>query len=204
MDIRDKAYDPRPLDVSGIRLSEAGERLAGLVAESLYNFRSFFAAGLGAFTSWSSLPVSDRLRMVDEVKDSVKFVESKYGLLNFQYNLVKDDMTVVTENIARDAHERLVRSRLDDGWKYGEVEDPENKRSRFLVPYNDLSARDRVPFFSLGDAFAKELMKMNERKGLKVRDPRQEKEDARRRRAVDNYNRMCYAEKTPGKGVKLI
>jgi len=44
----------------------------------------------------------------------------------------------LTELLAKNAHDIWAKSRLEEGWKYGEKRDDEKKEHPCLVPYDDL------------------------------------------------------------------
>ena len=49
-----------------------------------------------------------------------------------------DSLLELTEKIAENVHEVWSKSRIKDGWKYGEVRNDERKETPCLVPYNEL------------------------------------------------------------------
>lgn len=48
-----------------------------------------------------------------------------------------------TEATASDIHEKWMRDKLEQGWKYGEVKDAENKTHPSLVPFDQLSSDEK-------------------------------------------------------------
>ena len=49
----------------------------------------------------------------------------------------------LTEKIAENVHENWSAGRIADGWSYGEKRDDENKKTPCLVPYSELSEREK-------------------------------------------------------------
>ncbi len=49
----------------------------------------------------------------------------------------------LTELLARNTHENWARQRLADGWRYGPRRDDAKKEHPSLVPYEDLSEKEK-------------------------------------------------------------
>ncbi len=49
-----------------------------------------------------------------------------------------DELMDLVEAMAKNVHEVWARSRMDQGWTYGEKRDDEKKHHPCLVPYEDL------------------------------------------------------------------
>lgn len=49
----------------------------------------------------------------------------------------------LTELLARNTHENWARQRMDDGWRYGPARDDTKKEHPSLVPYEQLSEREK-------------------------------------------------------------
>lgn len=45
---------------------------------------------------------------------------------------------------AKDSHESWLQQKRDDGWSYGPVKDPGNKRHPCFVPYSELPESQRI------------------------------------------------------------
>lgn len=51
---------------------------------------------------------------------------------------LSDELLELTELIAKNVHENWSKSRINEGWKYGEARDDKNKVTPCLVPYEEL------------------------------------------------------------------
>lgn len=49
----------------------------------------------------------------------------------------------LTEKIAENVHENWSLGRIADGWTYGEIRDDANKTTPCLVPYSELSEKEK-------------------------------------------------------------
>ena len=54
-----------------------------------------------------------------------------------------DDLVELSEKIAENVHENWSKGRIDDGWVYGEARNDEKKTTPCLVPYRELSEREK-------------------------------------------------------------
>ena len=54
-----------------------------------------------------------------------------------------DDIIEITEQIAQNVHEVWAKSRIDQGWKYGEQRDDDMKTHPCLVPYEKLPETEK-------------------------------------------------------------
>ena len=51
---------------------------------------------------------------------------------------LSDDLSALTELIAKNVHDVWAVGRIKEGWTYGELKDSEKKTNPCLVPYEDL------------------------------------------------------------------
>ncbi|MFI3239167.1 MAG: RyR domain-containing protein [Bacteroidales bacterium] len=56
---------------------------------------------------------------------------------------LSDDLTALTEALARNVHEVWAEGRIADGWSYGEVRDDINMKHPCLVSYDELTETER-------------------------------------------------------------
>ena len=54
-----------------------------------------------------------------------------------------DDLTPLIEEMAKNVHEVWAQNRINDGWTYGTVRDDVKKQHPGLVPYEELSEREK-------------------------------------------------------------
>lgn len=54
-----------------------------------------------------------------------------------------EELLVLTERIAENVHENWSAGRIADGWSYGETRDDEKKTTPCLVPYSELTEREK-------------------------------------------------------------
>ncbi|MCH4155924.1 MAG: RyR domain-containing protein [Muribaculaceae bacterium] len=54
-----------------------------------------------------------------------------------------DEIGGLVESLARNVHEVWAQGRIDDGWKYGELRDDAKKTHPCIVPYEDLTEKER-------------------------------------------------------------
>ncbi len=52
--------------------------------------------------------------------------------------VLPDEITELTESIAKNVHEVWAAGRIREGWVYGEVKDDQKKTTPCLVPYEEL------------------------------------------------------------------
>ncbi len=57
--------------------------------------------------------------------------------------VLSEELTELKEQLARNVHEVWAEGRINDGWVYGEVRDDEKKTTPCLVPYEQLSEREK-------------------------------------------------------------
>lgn len=57
--------------------------------------------------------------------------------------ILPDDITEIAEQIARNVHEVWAKSRIDQGWKYGEQRDDDKKTHPCLIPYDELPESEK-------------------------------------------------------------
>ena len=63
--------------------------------------------------------------------------------LNAENITLPDNLTELTEAMARNVHEVWALGRVKEGWKYGETRNDELKTHPGLVPYEELPDSDR-------------------------------------------------------------
>ena len=57
--------------------------------------------------------------------------------------VLNEDLTQLTEQIAKNMHEVWAASRISQGWTYGEQRDDVAKKTPCLVPYAELSETEK-------------------------------------------------------------
>ena len=57
--------------------------------------------------------------------------------------ILPEELCVLTEKIAENVHENWAKSRIAEGWVYGEKRSDENKTTPCLVPYNELPETEK-------------------------------------------------------------
>lgn len=57
--------------------------------------------------------------------------------------VLSDDLLELTEKIAENVHNVFVKSRMDEGWTYGECRDDVKKTNPTLVPYDELPESEK-------------------------------------------------------------
>lgn len=57
--------------------------------------------------------------------------------------VLSEELTELKEQLAKNVHEVWAEGRINDGWVYGEVRDDEKKTTPCLVPYEQLSEREK-------------------------------------------------------------
>ena len=57
--------------------------------------------------------------------------------------VLNEDLTQLTEQIAKNVHEVWAASRISQGWTYGEQRDDVAKKTPCLVPYAELSETEK-------------------------------------------------------------
>ena len=56
---------------------------------------------------------------------------------------IPEDLKPLVELIAKNVHEVWAKSRVEQGWIYGEVKDSNKKTTPCLVPYEELSEEEK-------------------------------------------------------------
>lgn len=56
---------------------------------------------------------------------------------------IPEDLKPLVEDIAKNVHEVWSKSRIEQGWVYGEVKDSVKKTTPCLVPYEELSEEEK-------------------------------------------------------------
>lgn len=56
---------------------------------------------------------------------------------------VPEELMDLVEEMARNVHEVWAKSRIDQGWTWGESRDDEHKKHPELVPYDELSEEEK-------------------------------------------------------------
>ena len=57
--------------------------------------------------------------------------------------ILPKDLVDLTEKIAENVHDVWALGRINDGWTYGQTEDPVRKLSPLLVPYGELPESEK-------------------------------------------------------------
>lgn len=58
--------------------------------------------------------------------------------------LLSEEITVISELIAKNVHEVWAKARMEEGWTYGEFRDDHLKKHPCLVPYEDLPEAEKA------------------------------------------------------------
>lgn len=58
--------------------------------------------------------------------------------------VLSGELQTLTELLAKNAHEVWARTRLEQGWSYGEKRDDARKQHPCLVPYEDLPENEKT------------------------------------------------------------
>ena len=78
--------------------------------------------------------------------------------------VLPEEIINLAERLAENTHEVWAQGRIDDGWIYGEQRDDVNKRHPCLVPYSDLSEKEK----EYDRATAMETLKLILKLGFKL------------------------------------
>ena len=78
---------------------------------------------------------------------------------------LSDDLNVLIEELAKNVHEVWAKSRVEQGWTYGEVKDSIKKTTPCLVPYEELSEVEK----DYDRNTAKETLKCLVKLGYKIK-----------------------------------
>ena len=57
--------------------------------------------------------------------------------------VLSEELLALTEKIAENVHEVYVKSRMDEGWVYGEYRDDVKKTNPTLIPYSELPESEK-------------------------------------------------------------
>ncbi len=57
--------------------------------------------------------------------------------------IIPESLDEIAEAMAKNVHEVWSQGRIDDGWTYGDTRDDENKKHPCLIPYEELSEREK-------------------------------------------------------------
>lgn len=82
-----------------------------------------------------------------------------------------EDLLGLTEELARNTHEVWAKERMDQGWTYGKVRDDAGKKHPCLVPYDQLSEKEKV----FDRKTALETLKLIISLGYRITSPKQKK-----------------------------
>jgi hypothetical protein len=77
---------------------------------------------------------------------------------------LSDDLEELIEAIAENAHDVWARQRMDEGWTYGSQRDDEKKEHPDLVPYSDLTNKEK----EYDRQMAKQTLMLVQRLGYKI------------------------------------
>lgn len=79
--------------------------------------------------------------------------------------VLAEDLLLLTEQIAENAHDVWAAGRIREGWVYGEVRDGAKKTTPLLVPYSELPESEK----EYDRRTAMESIKMIVRMGYEIR-----------------------------------
>ena len=79
--------------------------------------------------------------------------------------VLSDDVNELIEELAKNVHEVWAKSRVEQGWTYGEVKDSIKKTTPCLVPYEELSEVEK----DYDRNTAKETLKCLVKLGYKIK-----------------------------------
>lgn len=57
--------------------------------------------------------------------------------------ILPDNLMSLAEELAKNVHEVWAKSRMEQGWTFGEERNDENKKHPCLVPYEELSEEEK-------------------------------------------------------------
>ena len=57
--------------------------------------------------------------------------------------ILSEDILELSEKLAKNTHEVWSKTRMNDGWTYGEARDDEKKLHPCLIPYGDLPESEK-------------------------------------------------------------
>ena len=57
--------------------------------------------------------------------------------------ILPGNLMALAEELAKNVHEVWAKSRMEQGWTFGEERNDENKKHPFLVPYEELSEEEK-------------------------------------------------------------
>lgn len=57
--------------------------------------------------------------------------------------ILPDNLMSLSEELAKNVHEVWAKSRMEQGWTFGEERNDENKKHPCLVPYEELSEEEK-------------------------------------------------------------
>ena len=57
--------------------------------------------------------------------------------------ILPDNLMALAEELAKNVHEVWAKSRMEQGWTFGEERNDENKKHPCLVPYEELSEEEK-------------------------------------------------------------
>ena len=63
--------------------------------------------------------------------------------VNLNNVILPEELIKLTENLARNTHEVWAKTRLEQGWKWGETRDDARKLHPCLVPYENLTEKEK-------------------------------------------------------------
>lgn len=64
--------------------------------------------------------------------------------VNLNNVILPEELIKLTENLARNTHEVWAKTRLEQGWKWGETRDDARKLHPCLVPYENLTEKEKT------------------------------------------------------------
>lgn len=58
--------------------------------------------------------------------------------------VLPDELNPLVEKMAENVHDEWAKTRIEQGWSYGETRDDANKKHPCLVPYDELPESEKV------------------------------------------------------------
>lgn len=143
------AYDPKDVRPSGaVRLPEdlvvgAAELLhanwlGDMIASGKHYVNVVAQDGGRTFRGWDLLTDNERNSAKERASMALAVYDGIFGIEETLKSPVLPPKTLVVDRVAEGLHDAWVRSRMDDGWSYGEKYDSAAKKSDMLKPFSEL------------------------------------------------------------------